>query len=597
MAKTQNELIETIGHIKTNTSQFKNYIDYIRFPHFKNLAKDTKISFDFPFTVFVGKNGCGKSSALQALYGCPKGYSPATFWFSTDLDPIKESERRNCIIYAYNNIAAQDVIEVLKTRIKYDKEKQIYDYWEPSRAIKEYGMVPPPPLSDGQSVPNGRSKTRWDQIEKKVLYIDFRNEISAFDKYFYFGQAPKTLTMKTKQDYIRRYSPYLRRVLVGGHKVTYRGREKHKDLYTLSDNEVENSAFILGKSYNQIRMIEHSFYKNSGKSILYDSRFGRYSEAFAGSGEIAIISLVAQVGAVEDYSLVLLDEPETSLHPGAQHKLKQFLLEQILRKKLQVVICSHSPSLIKGLPENAIKVFYENEYGMASVKENVIPEEAFFYLGYEDINKTTIIVEDYAAKLLIEKLLKDYGSETESIFNVEYYPGGAAELKQSITIYSRSNNARPFIILDGDQKYVDCHIDPNSIPVSEYHNLSSLIFQQCQENIKFAPDGHEGEPNQDQKNELMLSFLRFYHENVYYLPTKTPEELIWRCSTITESKLVDNGEYKEAIAALSNELFGENKRSEIEHTLKYLVQQLDMQKSLLQETVGILNKFRRLQSH
>lgn len=57
-----------------------------------------------------------------------------------------------------------------------------------------------------------------------------------------------------------------------------------------------------------------------------------YSEANAGSGEIAVVQLVRRIEKARDYSLVLLDEPEVSLHPGAQENLKEYLLEAIKTK-------------------------------------------------------------------------------------------------------------------------------------------------------------------------------------------------------------------------------------------------------------------------
>lgn len=102
-----------------------------------------------------------------------------------------------------------------------------------------------------------------------------------------------------------------------------------------------------------------------------------YSEANAGSGEIAVVQLVRRIEKARDYSLVLLDEPEVSLHPGAQENLKEYLLEAIKTKKLQVVISTHSPTLIKGLPSSAIKLFKTNEYGKFYVQENINYEEAF----------------------------------------------------------------------------------------------------------------------------------------------------------------------------------------------------------------------------
>src|SRR5687768_15503566 len=84
---------------------FRPRIDYIRFPFFRNLSENAEIAFNSPFTVFVGQNGCGKSSVLQALYGAPKGYSLTNYWFSTQIDPIREptEKDRHCFVYSHSN--------------------------------------------------------------------------------------------------------------------------------------------------------------------------------------------------------------------------------------------------------------------------------------------------------------------------------------------------------------------------------------------------------------------------------------------------------------------------------------------------------------
>src|SRR5690606_39346468 len=61
-----------------------------------------------------------------------------------------------------------------------------------------------------------------------------------------------------------------------------------------------------------------------------------YSEAFAGSGETAIVILVHKIFNATNESLILLDEPETSLHSGAQKRLMSFLIEQCIKKKHQI---------------------------------------------------------------------------------------------------------------------------------------------------------------------------------------------------------------------------------------------------------------------
>lgn len=149
--------IETLKNMKAG-SAFTNYIDYIRFPSFKNLEKNTKISFDFPLTFFIGKNGSGKSSTLQALYGAPKGKSLGDYWFETELDPINDlKEDRNCFIYSV------DGNEVLKQRAP---RRNNLDYWEPSRPVAKYDM---------------NVEQRFSPVEKEVNYIDFRSELSSYD--------------------------------------------------------------------------------------------------------------------------------------------------------------------------------------------------------------------------------------------------------------------------------------------------------------------------------------------------------------------------------------------------------------------------------
>jgi predicted ATPase len=86
----------------SNRNIFKKYIEYIRFPFFKNFEKDLKVNFTFPVTFIVGQNGSGKSSLLHALYGAPEGKSVEEFWYTTDLDPINDlKDNRHCFIYSY----------------------------------------------------------------------------------------------------------------------------------------------------------------------------------------------------------------------------------------------------------------------------------------------------------------------------------------------------------------------------------------------------------------------------------------------------------------------------------------------------------------
>src|ERR1700742_4811815 len=99
--------------------KFDPFISHIRFPHYKNLAPDLKLDFDFPITALVGANGTNKSSVLRAIQGSPEGENLGVYWFSTSTDPIDEKTgARNAFVYGYRHSTAGKVVEVLKTRVK-----------------------------------------------------------------------------------------------------------------------------------------------------------------------------------------------------------------------------------------------------------------------------------------------------------------------------------------------------------------------------------------------------------------------------------------------------------------------------------------------
>lgn len=508
-------------------NKFRPYIDYIRFPYFKNIQQDTKIQFTYPLTVLVGKNGCGKSSVLHALYGAPENRSVGDFWFSTNLDPIKEDSMGiNRMIYGFYSIEADRFVEVMKTRVQYKKKDGSItnpDYWESSRPLKKYGMEKLPPIPKSTTELLGRSETRWNLINKNVEYMDFRSELSSFDKVFYFHDL--TNSHQKKQDYLRDKSKPLKLAIEkNSSSYLYHRKQRIRKNRVLTKDELKAISFILEKNYQSGRYIEHSFFKSEGYSLIFTTDKFQYSEAFAGSGESIIARLVIKVLNAPEHSLILLDEPEVSLHPSAQKKLREFLLEEIIKKKHQVIMATHSPVFVEGMPREAVKLFYPNpNTGKFEVQNETYPAEAFHHLGSLLHSRKTIIVEDKLAKKIVEKALKLIGNIHQD-YDVEYYPGGVDTLiGKYIPYHSIKKDKNVWYLIDGDQKPDEEHIDPDNIPSSENENLSELIKKQVKQDIQFNPDSN----NLEQKIELQRQFLKYYKDKVFYLPSKTPEQFIW----------------------------------------------------------------------
>lgn len=549
------ENIEILKRMKAS-SAFSNYIEYIRFPNFKNLEKNTKINFDFPLTFFVGKNGGGKSSTLLSLYGAPKGKSLGDYWFETELDPINDLKtNRNCFIYSVDNN------EILKQRAP---RKNNLDYWEPSRPVAKYNM---------------NIEQRNSPVDKKVEYIDFRSELSSYDSFMYFSPFNPTKTLKKKQDYIRRYSKKLKEAIEQRSIISLYSKVRNKRVIELTQEEVEIISSILGKNYSSVKIIDHGFFKQWGFSVKFNSPDLSYSEAFAGSGETAIMVLVHRIHNSHNNSLLLLDEPEVSLHPGAQIRLRNYIIEQIKVKKLQVIISTHSPFFIEGMPENAIKVFNTNSNGEFHIENKMNPKEAFYELEVES-EKINIIVEDELAKQILNHFLLKLGEPTHSLFNIEHFPGGADELKQRIEVFMNLP-VKPYVLLDGDQKIIDEHCDiQNCVPstIDTIQKLDTKIQDQTSCKIKFYSDGGNDD-NVAQKLELRAKYLNFYKDNVFYFPKLIPEEIIWSddyaLNRLTDFNLSHNegtlneiksGDSKEWFVNLCNKTFGNLEHLNTLHT-------------------------------
>lgn len=112
-------------------------------------------------------------------------------------------------------------------------------------------------MNPGDLVPEGRSKTRWNVISKPVRLLDFRTELSAYDKFFYHGDFSKTETLKTKQDFIRHKSHHLFQAIESkSESYLYYGREKIEDKLNreLSSEEIDCVSYVLGRSYEKLNL-------------------------------------------------------------------------------------------------------------------------------------------------------------------------------------------------------------------------------------------------------------------------------------------------------------------------------------------------------
>jgi predicted ATPase len=540
-------------------NRFRPYIDYIYFPHFKNLAPFTRIDFDFPITVLVGANGTNKSSILKALEACCPRISLGNRWFSTHIDPIRHRPNVPCFVYGYDAVDGSDVEHAQVLYTKYYR-KDDPDYWEPAKAVAKYGMKPSP--TDPAFIKKWKlSKNRWPKIPKgKPIYLTFRDSISAFDKFYYYGDSnPGKFNVKERRETIRRYSKTLNKVInTGAEKLIYRRKNRVTENKSLDQQGLEYVSYILGTKYTEIKLVQHTFYNCEGYTCKFTRNSINYSEAFAGSGEYAVIRIVKELLEAQNYTLILIDEPEVSLHPGAQEKLLEFIVEQTLRKKLQTVIASHSPSFIRKLPDESIKVLINDPINDQTkiIKQSCSALEAFHFIGEPIPQKTTFIVEDILAKELVNFSIGNSNEFLNNNISLKYYGGGAFDiLNNSGVSNALENSENLFILLDGDQRTIELP-DPSDLSDKELINAKTLLDEFVGGNLQIPQDSNEPEQIIINRNKQLLSWFK---KHVLYLPTDlNPEGFIWSKTKSPIKDFINEPNvtcYKQKFKMLSEHLF------------------------------------------
>lgn len=544
------ELCESLKN-KHNNSTKKSYINHIRFPYYKNLEENSEVKFTFPVTILLGANGTNKTSILRALEASPHGKDLGHYWFDTALDAMHDKYLHQ-YVYGYS-IDKLGIVEVKKKRVKsknrgpdYFETDDVPDtkYTRPSENLKE--ILPDPKIM---------GRTRWAPVKMEVCYIDFRQEIPAYDIYMHINNH--SLSSSTSRKYVddlklrlRRVSPHLERVLsedLPTHK--YHKVEKIVEPpRTISGEELSWISYILNRKYEEIKIVKHNYYNSPpshvpGYTIKINGAGGKYSEAYAGSGEYSAIMITHRIWNAPHNSLILMDEPETSLHPGAQKNLLKYILYISLKRNIQFIISSHSQYLADGLPNDARKKFDLLDTGKVIVTNSNSLAESFYAMGgfgASYLGKRKIYVEDRLAKFLVEKAISICGStEERSLYSVDFMPGGASKVWSTIVpTYAHDSSkdlncytTHPGIIFDGDQnkpKNSYQHIRKSKDAKREIDQqiIQSYVGQSGFRRYPLKNSG-DSEKISEKEIEMMGEAISWMEKHSGYLPGDgNPEKLI-----------------------------------------------------------------------
>ncbi|MFQ6121043.1 MAG: AAA family ATPase, partial [Methanosarcinales archaeon] len=350
--------------------------------NFKSIGEDGVELQLAPLTILVGPNGSGKSSVLEVLTFIHQSvYKKPTYkkngvidlesfentvhkkdknrWISIELHIISDSKK---LIDLAKNLPEFKNLEINESKLGYrietreeeikqsvffnDQEIMSAGYIRENKSY-QMGFFVPDFLKEvriqGMNVLFDISPDNLENLDKKEPkeYIDIISEImnifrDKIVKTYYIsalrGEIPRKENFRGKPEWVGVHGENVIKLLA----LIYGSREYNEIQKNIIKwaYELEVADLHAGWAGNEILGCD---YKDPKLDTILDLQF-------SGFGSKQIIPVIVQLFYSPSDSIIMVEEPEISLHPDAQTKLPEMFLEAINNGK-QVIITTHSEHL------------------------------------------------------------------------------------------------------------------------------------------------------------------------------------------------------------------------------------------------------------
>ena len=222
-------------------------------------------------------------------------------------------------------------------------------------------------------------------------------------------------------------------------------------------------AQVLGKNFDwtiEQRDSGNYYIKCRDQSVMHSSEG-------IGDGIWSIFTICAALFDAEDNSVIVIDEPELSVHPALQKKLLNLLLSY--SDRMQIIISTHSPyfinwetitagaQLVRVVKEETDTKCYAITDTTRSAFKNLMRDvnnphvlgiEANEALFLED---NIILVEGQEDVVILNRICRDLELELNGSF-YGWGVGGASKMEAFLVLFQELGYKHVVAILDGDKK-------------------------------------------------------------------------------------------------------------------------------------------------
>jgi predicted ATPase len=215
-----------------------------------------------------------------------------------------------------------------------------------------------------------------------------------------------------------------------------------------ADDRLDRLNSILGRQYDLARMA--TTIGDQTREVPVVSQQGQpYSGFHQGAGETTIMEFLQR--DMPKYSLVVIDEIESSLHPRAQRRLMRDLADKCRENELQVILSTHSPYVLEELPLAARAYILVDASGGREIVYGVSPEFAMTKMDEMPHYEIDLYVEDDRAGRMLMEILAAY--DPDLALACQAVPYGAASVGQALGVMVDEQRfpRKTCVFLDGDR--------------------------------------------------------------------------------------------------------------------------------------------------
>jgi len=354
---------------------------------------NTTITIESPITAFCGVNGTGKSTILQlaaAAYKSKGGksrYYVSTFILAGTLDK-KPFTDDACFEVSYGQPTGSDGKS-------------------PSRTLTV-----------------SRAASKWSgydlQPERPVTYLGVG---------FHMPHSERDEEYKSKMQDVRLFVQHQR---------------------AIENTVLEKISAILLCKYDVAHhnTLRRKYARKSVALLSAKRTTGEeYSEANMGSGEARLYDLVTRVESLPEKSLILIEEPETALHPSAQYELGRYLVEVSKRRGIQIFITTHSEYVLLALPQKS-RIYLKRENNAVVPIPGIGVRQAISLMDNMEMPALYILVEDDVAEAVVVALLRRH--DADLLKTVRVLIAGDKDRIQSMMSVFQDQRLPVCAVRDGD---------------------------------------------------------------------------------------------------------------------------------------------------